>query len=48
MNIDLFLTTLLYMGKGMLGIFAVTVIIILFVMLINMIGSAAYDKKNQK
>ena len=35
MNINAFLETLPVMGKGMLGIFAVTVVIILAMMLLN-------------
>ncbi|MEG1426935.1 MAG: hypothetical protein RSC76_04530 [Oscillospiraceae bacterium] len=35
MNVELFLQTLPIMGKGMLGIFAVTAIIILTIYLLN-------------
>ena len=43
MNIDLFLQTLPIMGKGLLGIFIVTGVIILMVMLLNKLGNTKKD-----
>lgn len=43
MNIDLFLQTLPYMGLGMLGIFTVTVIIIICIKLLNLLTSGRED-----
>lgn len=45
MNIDAFLNTLPIMGKGMLGIFIVTAVIILSVMLLNKV-TAKIGKKD--
>ena len=40
LNIDAFLNSLPMMGKGMLGIFAVTIVIILMIDLINKVTAA--------
>ncbi|MBO5008866.1 MAG: hypothetical protein J6D26_08530 [Clostridia bacterium] len=47
MNIDVnaFLSTLPIMGKGMLGIFAVTVVIVAAMMLLNRAGSANSEEQ---
>jgi len=39
MNVQLFLYTLPYMAKGMLGIFAVTLILVLCIVLLNKLSS---------
>ncbi len=46
MNVDLFLETLPYMLKGMVGIFMVTIIIILTIAILNKCSSGS--KKNQE
>ena len=46
LNVKLFLETLGYMGKGLVGIFTVTAVIILSIFLLNKLGSAI-DKKGQ-
>jgi hypothetical protein len=38
-NTEAFLSTLPYMGKGMLGIFVVTLVIIVSIMILNKVGS---------
>ena len=38
-NTEAFLTTLPYMGKGMLGIFVVTLVIIVSIMILNRVGN---------
>lgn len=38
-NTEAFLSTLPYMGKGMLGIFVVTLVIIVSIMILNRVGS---------
>lgn len=43
-NVDLFLETLPVMGKGMLGIFIVTGIIILSMVILNKISKEKKDK----
>lgn len=43
MNFDYFLTSLPYMGKGMLGIFIVTAVVVLTVNALNSLP----DKKNK-
>ena len=44
LNVELFLETLNYMATGLVGIFAVTAVIILSIFLLNKLGSAL-DKK---
>ena len=39
LNIDAFMNSLPLMGKGMLGIFAVTIVIILMIALLNKVTS---------
>lgn len=39
MNIELFLSTLPYMLKGMVGIFSITIIMILSIVLLNKVSS---------
>lgn len=43
LNIDKLMTALPIMGKGMLGIFVVTCVIILMVMLLNKITAGKQD-----
>lgn len=38
-NVNAFLSTLPYMGKGMLGIFIVTLVIVISMILLNKAGS---------
>ncbi len=38
-NTEAFLSTLPYMGKGMLGIFVVTLVIIVSIMILNRVGN---------
>ena len=38
-NTEAFLSTLPYMGKGMLGIFVVTLVIIISIMILNRVGN---------
>ena len=40
LNIDAFMTSLPLMGKGMLGIFVVTIVIIVMIALLNKLTSA--------
>ena len=40
LNIDAFLNSLPMMGKGMLGIFVVTIVIILMIALLNKVTAA--------
>ena len=47
LNFDYFLSSLPIMGKGMLGIFIVTAIVVLFVSLLNNIPEKK-DKKDKK
>lgn len=42
-DINAFLATLPIMGKGMLGIFVVTIIIIAVMMILNSLGSSNKD-----
>ena len=44
-SIDNLMTALPIMGKGMLGIFVVTVVIILTVMILNKVTSIGSDKQ---
>lgn len=44
LNIELFMETLPIMGKGMLGIFAVTAVLILGTHLMNRLTSSRRDK----
>lgn len=44
MNIDLFIYSLGIMGKGMLGIFAVTALIIVSVVILNKVTGKKADK----
>ena len=45
-NFDALLGTLQYMGKGMVGIFAVTVLIVLSVYILNKLGNAMKTKND--
>ena len=45
LDVEAFVDSLSYMGKGMLGIFIITVVIILAVYLINKIGSAGNNQQ---
>ena len=45
LNVELFMETLGYMGTGMVGIFAVTGVIILSIFLLNKLGNAAQQKE---
>lgn len=47
MNIDLFLQTLPVMGMGMLGIFAVIIVIMLVVVALNKITSLFAKRKKE-
>ncbi len=44
-NIDAFLNSLPMMGKGMLGIFVVTIVIILMIALLNKVTAAKQTEK---
>lgn len=44
-NVDAFLKTLPIMGKGMLGIFIVTLVIILVIAVLNKVTSNLSEKK---
>lgn len=44
LNVELFMETLPIMGKGMLGIFAVTIVLILGTYVMNRITSGRKDK----
>lgn len=43
-NIDAFLNSLPMMGKGMLGIFVVTIVIILMIALLNKVTAAKSEE----
>ena len=45
LNIDAFLNSLPMMGKGMLGIFVVTIVIILMIALLNKVTTATQTKE---
>lgn len=47
MNLEMFLYTLPFMLKGMLGIFAVTIVIILTIVILNKV-TAKFDKSGKK
>ena len=44
LNIDAFLNSLPMMGKGMLGIFVVTIVIILMIALLNKVTAAKSEE----
>lgn len=48
MNIDLFLSTLPYMLKGMLGIFSITLIMILSIVVLNKVSAPKGQSKSGK
>ena len=45
LNIDAFMNSLPLMGKGMLGIFVVTIVIILMIALLNKVTSVKQTEK---
>ena len=45
LNIDAFMNSLPLMGKGMLGIFVVTIVIILMIALLNKVTSTKQTEK---
>jgi hypothetical protein len=47
LNIELFMQTLPMMGKGMLGIFIVTVVLILGILLMNKLTSGRKDRDEE-
>ena len=47
MNVNAFMDTLPVMGKGMVGIFIVTAVIILSVYTLNKISAAIMSRKSQ-
>lgn len=48
MNIDNFLLSLAVMGKGMAGIFAVTIVIVIAMILLNKLGSGSKKDSNEQ
>ena len=47
MNVELFMQTLPYMAKGMLGIFAVTLVLVACILLLNRLTSRKKDTGDQ-
>ena len=47
LNVELFMQTLPMMGKGMLGIFLVTVVLILGILLMNKVTSGRKDRDEE-
>jgi hypothetical protein len=47
LNIELFMQTLPMMGKGMLGIFIVTAVLILGILLMNKLTSGRKDRDEE-
>ena len=47
LNVELFMQTLPMMGKGMLGIFLVTVVLILGILLMNKVTAGRKDRDEE-